>query len=276
MSAKGVDSMKTGTKFCLGFVAAILILGNPANNPADQNNGVIRTETSLVEISVVAQDSSGRAVTDLSRNDFTLYDNGKPVPIDEFSAVSLRRGPAEKLPPNTFSNRVGGQPIITVVLLDGLNTSFQDQSWARTEVVQFLEKLRPEDRVGIMLLGEHLYVLQNFTSDPQLLLAALRNAPVRNPREVGGSAAPPSNPEEADQASVNVMGSPVPSSVDPATTANVAAASSASSAAAGAAAGFAGEAADMARMEAIMNQFQAHTSAFFQVDSVQRTLDALI
>jgi len=272
--------MKTGTKFCLGFVAAILILGNPANNPADQNNGVIRTETSLVEISVVAQDSSGRAVTDLSRNDFTLYDNGKPVPIDEFSAVSLRRGPAEKLPPNTFSNRVGGQPIITVVLLDGLNTSFQDQSWARTEVVQFLEKLRPEDRVGIMLLGEHLYVLQNFTSDPQLLLAALRNAPVRNPREVGGSAAPPSNPEEADQASVNVIGAP--SSVDLASAQQAAisaaanAGSSAGAAAAGAAAASAGEAADMARMDAIMTQFQGHTSAFFQVDSVQRTLDALI
>src|SRR5579859_2862281 len=276
MSEKGDDSMRTGTKFCLGFVAAILMFSNPANQHAFQDNSVIRTETRLVDISVVAQDSGGRAVTDLSRNDFQLYDNGKPVPIDEFSAVSLQHAPAEALPPNTFSNRVGAQPIITVVLLDGLNTSFQDQSWARTEVVRFLEELRPEDRVGIMLLGEHLFVLQNFTSNPQLLLAALRNAKNRNPKEVEGSAAPQSNPEEADQASVNVMGSPVPSSVDPATTANVAAASSASSAAAGAAAGFAGEAADMARMEAIMNQFQAHTSAFFQVDSVQRTLDALI
>ena len=154
-------------------------------------------------------------MTDLSRNDFTLYDNGKPVPIDEFSAVSLQRAPAETLPPNTFSNRVGGQPIITVVLLDGLNTSFQDQSWARTEVVRFLEKLRPEDRVAIFMLGEHLYVLQNFTSDPQILLAALRNAKIRNPREVAGSAPPQSNPDEADTASVNVMGSPVSASVDP-------------------------------------------------------------
>ncbi|MHB8653744.1 MAG: VWA domain-containing protein [Terriglobia bacterium] len=270
--------MKTGTKLFLGFVAAILMFGNPANQHAFQDNGVIRTETRLVDISVVAQDSSGRAVTDLSRNDFQLYDNGKPVPIDEFSAVSLQRAPVEALPPNTFSNRVG-VPIITVVLLDGLNTTFQDQSWARTEVVQFLEKLRPEDRVAIFMLGEHLYVLQNFTSNPQILLAALRNAKVRNPREVEGSAPTQSNPDEADQASVNVMGSPVPSSVDPGNNSNVAisaAQGAAAGPAAGAAAGFAGEAADMAQMEAIMNQFQAHTSAFFQVDSVQRTLDALI
>jgi len=272
--------MKTVRKCFLGFVAAILMFGNPANKHAYQDNGVIRTQTSLVEISVVAQDSSGRAVTDLSRNDFTLYDNGKPVPIDEFSAVSLQRAPAETLPPNTFSNRVGGQPIITVVLLDGLNTSFQDQSWARTEVVRFLEKLRPEDRVGIMMLGEHLYVLQNFTSNPQILLAALRNAKVRNPREVAGSAPPPPNPDEADSASVNVMGSPVPASVDPSgqggATSNAALAPIASSAAAGAAAGLAGEAVAMAQQEAIMNQFLGHESAYFQVDSVQRTLDALI
>lgn len=276
--------MRNTSKCLLWFVTAMVMFGNSANNHAEQENGVIRTETRLVEISVVAQDSRGHVVTDLSRNDFTLYDNGKQVPIDEFSAVSLRGAPAEMLPPNTFSNRVGGQPIITVVLLDGLNTSFQDQSWARTEVVRFLEKLRPEDRVAIFLLGEHLYVLQNFTSDPEILLAALRNAKVRNPREVEGSAPPQSNPDEADTASVNVLGSPVPSSVDPSSNGSPAAsppssgagASAASSAAAGAAAGLAGEAAAMAQMQAVMNQFQGHTSAFFQVDSVKRTLDALI
>lgn len=267
--------MKTGAKVFLGFVAAILMFGNPANQHAFQNNSVIRVETRLVEISVVAQDSSGRAVSDLSRNDFTLYDNGKPVPIDEFSAVSLQRAPAEALPPNTFSNRLGALPIITVVLLDGLNTSFQDQTWARTEVVRFLEELRPEDRVGIMLLGEHLSVLQNFTSDPQLLLAALRNANIRNPREVAGSAAPQSI-DEADTASVNVMGNSAQAQGASSPAPGQTATSAAAGASLGAAAGAAGEAAAMAQMEAIMNQFQGHESAFFQVDRVQRTLDALI
>jgi VWFA-related protein len=275
--------MKCGAVLLLSFLAMLAASANLAQEKAGQGEAVMRVETHLVEISVVAQDSSGRAVTDLSRNDFTLYDNGRPVPIDEFSAVSLQRAPAATLPPNTFSNR-GVPPIITVVLLDGLNTSFQDQSWARTQVVRFLEELRPEDRVGIMLLGEHLYVLQNFTSDPKVLLAALRNAPVRNPREVEGSAPPQSNPDEADAASVNVMGSALSSSVSPETqVSNAALSSSASSASSGAAAagsgssiGFAAEAAAMAEMEAIMNQFQGHESAHFQVDSVQRTLDALI
>lgn len=275
--------MKWGAVLLLSFLMTLSASDFSAQEKTSEGGSVLRVETRLVEISVVAQDSGGRAVTDLSRNDFTLYDNGKPVSIDEFSAVSLQRAP-ETLPPNTFSNRVGGTPIITVVLLDGLNTTFQDQSWARSEVVQFLEKLRPEDRVAIFMLGEHIYVLQNFTSSPQLLLAALRNAKVRNPREVGGSAPPQSNPDEADAASVNVMGSPVPSSVDPSgqgsaapsTPSSGAGASAASGAAAGAAAGSAGAAAAMAQMEAVMNQFQGHESAYFQVDSVKRTLDALI
>jgi VWFA-related protein len=264
-----------------GFVAAIVMTGDSATIRATKSEATLRVETRLVEISVVAQDSKGRAVTGLSRDDFKLYDDGKPVSIDVFSAASLKRAPAETLPPNVFSNRAGGQPIITVVLLDGLNTAFQDQAWARTEVVRFLKELRPEDRVAIFLLGEHLNVLQNFTSDPQLLLAALKHAPVRNPREVDGSAPPQSDWDEADLASVNVMGSPVPSSVDPATvpgftTSVPSSGAGTSSPASGAAIGAAAVAAAMAQMEAIMNQFQEHQSAFFQVDSVQRTLDALI
>jgi VWFA-related protein len=266
----------------LGMVAAST---DSAQEKAGRDEAILRVETRLVQVSVVARDSKGQAIKNLTKDDFELYDNGKEVPIDVFSGLSITPTAPEALPPNVFSNRVqGAQPSVTVVLLDGLNTAFQDQAWARTQVVRFLQELRPEDRVGIMLLGEHLYVLQNFTSDPQLLLAALRHAPTRNPRELGGSAAPESNWDEADQASVNVAGSPVSTSVDPSTMAYVTPPSSgaggtssaASGAATGAAMGAAGEEAAMMFMEALMNQFQGHQSAFFGIDRVQRTLDALI
>ena len=273
--------MKTGTMRFLGFVAAIVMMGNSATIRATKDEATIRVETRLVQVSVVARDSNGHAIQNLTKDDFKLYDNGKEVPIDVFSGLTITPTAPEALPPNVFSNRVqGAQPSVTVVLLDGLNTSFQDQSWARTEVVRFLRELRPEDRVAIFLLGERLYVLQNFTSDPQLLLAALRHPAIRNPREVDGSAPPQSNWDEADLASVNVMGSPVPSSVDPATvpgftTTIPSSGAGTSSPASGTAIGAAAEAAAMAQMEAIMNQFQEHQSSFFGIDRVQRTLDAL-
>jgi VWFA-related protein len=278
--------MKTATMMFLGFVAAIVMIGNSASIRATKTEAIIRVETRLVQVSVVARDSKGQAVQNLTKDDFKLYDNGKEVPIDVFSGLTITPTAPEPLPPNVFSNRVqGAQPSVTVVLLDGLNTSFQDQAWARTQVVRFLEELRPQDRVAIFLLGEHLYVLQNFTSNPQLLLAALKNAKVRNPREVEGSAPPQSNWDEADQASVNVIGSPVPSSVNPGTvpglttstpSSGAGASSGASGAAMSAAIGAAAAAAAMAQMEAIMNQFQEHQSASFMIDRVERTLDALI
>jgi VWFA-related protein len=279
--------MKTGTMMFLGFVAAILMIGNSATIRATKDEAIIRVETRLVQVSVVARDSNGHAIQNLTKDDFELYDNGKEVPIDVFSGLTITPTAPEALPPNVFSNRVqGAQPSITVVLLDGLNTTFQDQAWARAEVVRFLEELRPEDRVAIFLLGEHLYVLQNFTSDPQLLLAALRNAKIRNPREVEGSAAPGSI-DEADQASNNVMGpgSPVagPQAASPEAAVQQLTASLPQGPAAGAAAaalgpsiGAAAAAAAEAEMEQTMLQFQQHQSAFFGVDRVQRTLDALI
>ena len=241
----------------LSLVTGKVMIATPVSTRATEHEATLRVETRLVEVNVVARDAKGQAVKNLTKEDFRLYDNGKEVPIEVFSGLPTTPTAVEPLPPNVFSNRVqGALPSVTVVLLDGLNTSFHDQSWARTQVVRFLEELRPEDRVAIFLLGERLDVLQNFTSDPHLLLAALRNAPIRNPREVEGSA-PPQSIDEADQASINVMGG-------------------LQGGGAGASMGAAGEAAAMAAMEQTMLQFQQHESGFFSNDRTQRTLDALI
>jgi VWFA-related protein len=273
----------------LSFLAMLAASANSAQEKAPNDEAVLRVETRLVEVSAVARDSKGQAIKNLTKGDFKLYDNGKEVPIEVFAGLPATPTAVETLPPNVFSNRVqGAVPSVTVVLLDRLNTSFEDQSWARTEVTRFLEELRPEDRVAIFALGDHLDVLQSFTSNPQILLAALRNAKIRNPREVGASAPPQSDPGEADQSSVSVMGTPIASSVDPSTvpgfttstsatsSPGAGSSSSASGAAAGAAEGAAGAASAMLFMQSLMNQFQGHQSSYFEVDRVQRTLDALM
>ena len=280
--------MKTGTMMFLGFVAAILMLGPGATTRAAKNEAILRVETRLVEVSVVARDSNGQAIRNLTKDDFKLYDNGKEVPIEVFAGLPAAPTAVEPLPPNVFSNRVpGALPSVTVVLLDGLNTSFHDQSWAQSEVVRFLEELRPEDRVAIFSLGEHLDVLQSFTSNPQLLLAALKNAKIRNPREVGGSAPPPLDFGEADQAAVNVMGpgfdttavaQQVSSGVPPGMSSPGASASSGASsgAAIGASMAAQAEVVAMENAEILMQQSLQHQSDFFSNDRMQRTLDALI
>lgn len=266
------------------LVTTAALAANPGTGGTIKDRAVIRVETHLIEINVVAQDSGGHAIKGLTRDDFKLYDNGKEVPIDLFSVLSITPAPTAPLPPNTFSNRVqGAPPSVTAILLDGINTSFQDQTWARKEVVRFLEELEPRDRAAIFLLGDRLYTLQTFTSDPKLLLAALRNAKATNPKEIEASA-PPQPIGDFDPASNNISGTAPPAGLQAAQqqlNASVpqgAGGASGSSGGAGAASGSMGgaaAAAAQAQMVQTMMQFQQHESAFFGVDRVQRTMDAL-
>ena len=101
-----------------------------------QETNLLRVNTRLVEVDVVVH-SKGQAVVDLSQDDFTVFDNGKPQKIAAFSVLSSRTtgGGSIPLPAGTVSNRlnpVGREPAgVTVVLYDMLNTVPEDQSYGR-------------------------------------------------------------------------------------------------------------------------------------------------
>jgi len=265
--------MKARVVLLSGLCALLAVAGDLADEHsqnATKGESVLRVETRLVEVNVVAQDSKDRAVTDLTRDDFTVLDNGKKVPIAVFSAISVETAPAAPtLPPNTFTNRIGGRQApsnVTVILLDGLNTLYEDQTWARAEVVRLLEKLQPQDRVAIYLLGDHVYILQDFTSDPKILLAILKKAKSRPPKELAGSAGPEATAGAAQSQDLTAASDQVragstsgPGSAGPNTT--------------GLQLGSATNA--QASEEAIFTSFEQHESSFFVVDRVGRTVDAL-
>jgi hypothetical protein len=50
-----------------------------------QQSHELKVTTRLVQVTVVAQDSKGRAVTDLTRDDFELTDRGKPQTVSLFT-----------------------------------------------------------------------------------------------------------------------------------------------------------------------------------------------
>jgi VWFA-related protein len=140
---------------------------------------VLRSETQLIQISVVVQDKKGEPVKDLKQTDFELLDKGKPVPIAFFSVESADKveRTTVKLPPNVFSNRLGARgdapTSVTAIVIDGLNTTLMDQTYARGEILKFLKQLRPEDRVGLYSLGSGLRVIHDYTTDTASLLKIL-------------------------------------------------------------------------------------------------------
>lgn len=146
---------------------------------AAQEAPIIKVNTQLVEVNVIVRAKNG-PVADLTKDDFAIFDRGKKRDIAVFSVSSVHalRKPGAPLAPNSFTNRLERREetptTVTVVLLDGLNTPFTDQAYARTEVIKFLSQIGPQDRVAVYSLGMTLRVLQDFTGDTQRLMRAIR------------------------------------------------------------------------------------------------------
>lgn len=154
----------------LGLLGFLPLLAAP------QEPAVFQSGTHLVEVEVVVRNQNG-PVPGLTRDDFSLFDQGRPQPIAIFHArASDPPGPAP-LPLGAVSNRTDsrGQPLngATVVLLDQLNTRIDLKGYERTQTVKLLRALAASDRVALYALGNNLHILQDFSDDPQKLIDAL-------------------------------------------------------------------------------------------------------
>jgi VWFA-related protein len=170
---------------CLAFSSALLLSATPlsaqapASSPPIQTGkteAVIRSSTRLVEINVLVHDKKGNPVRGLTKEDFTLLDQGQ---LQNISLVYSDAGApavsasAAPLPPNVYTNRSVVPGNVSVILFDALNTTIQDQQYARDQVIKVLRQLSPEDHVAIYLLTRRLQILHDFTFDLNVLLHAV-------------------------------------------------------------------------------------------------------
>ncbi len=166
-----------------------------ANSNAEQMQApsppVLKVTTRLVLVDVVVTDGSGRPVTDLKQTDFEVRENGKPQKVVAFAfqpppPPPVPGKPAYKpfaLSPGVFTNLRNlngevGPP--TILLIDGLNTPFKDQPYMRQQLVKYLEHLEPGRNIAIYTLGTRLRMIQDFTSDPDLLHEAIKKISVQS------------------------------------------------------------------------------------------------
>jgi VWFA-related protein len=157
----------------------------------------------LVEVGVIVRDKNG-AVANLTKDDFAVFDRGKPQQISIFSAdaaAAAQQPPQQALPPNTFSDvphfGITAPRSVTIVLLDNLNTLYDSSPesqyestpfWvedhalqnAKSHLIEFIKQLAPQDRVAIYGLHHSLYVLCDFTSNHDQLLDILKNYDARS------------------------------------------------------------------------------------------------
>ena len=116
-------------RFCvIALAVGAAILG--AAGAARAQDDVIKTETSLVQLSVGVVDKQGHSITNLSPNDFVIYENGERRPIVHFE-------PADA-------------PFSLVMMLDTSGSTVTFRQQIQGAALRFLDALRPEDRVAVI------------------------------------------------------------------------------------------------------------------------------
>jgi VWFA-related protein len=162
--------------------------------PAEVPTITIRTSTRLVVVDVVVTDKNGQPITGLKPEDFTVEENGKKQKIAIFTPPGANQAGPQPPPPGILSNhpeflKPAGVP--TVLVLDAANSSFKDQAYGRTQMLKYaLEQNQAGKPIAVMTLTDQLRVLQNFTTDPKILIAAINSLHPESPILQAGAPVP--------------------------------------------------------------------------------------
>ena len=163
---------------CL-FAASLFVTSLGSAQNAAESSATLHANANLVVVDVVVTDSHQNPVHGLSVTDFSVAENGKAQTIKTFEEHVATEGvklpPMPKLEPGTFTN-YSPTPVsgaLNILLLDRLNTPMKDQPVVREQVLKYLKEARSGTRIAIFGLNTQLRLLQGFTSDPEVLRAAL-------------------------------------------------------------------------------------------------------
>ena len=113
-----------------------------------------RSRSGVWYLNVIALDSQGRPVNDLTADDFQVSDAGKPQKIAFFRHNDGRPRLATALQPNEHSNRTGLEtPHATVILFDLLNLGFGSRGIISHQLAHDLEPLETAGSLYLYLLN---------------------------------------------------------------------------------------------------------------------------
>ena len=138
-----------------------------------------RVQVEAIEIDASVTDARGNVVTDLTKDEFEILENGRPQTITSFGLVNLPRARAERplfaanaIEPDVQSNNQG-EGRLYVIALD--QVTGQQILRTRRFVRRFIEQyFGPNDLGAVVFLGraDHSKA-QGLTSNPRLLLQSV-------------------------------------------------------------------------------------------------------
>ena len=141
-----------------------------------------KAQAELVLVHAVVRNNSGH-VPNLKKEDFTVLDNGRPREITVLEEVRQGRGRVEtQSTPGIFTNTLKGareRNNLAIIALDTVTTPVLRQTQVRKQLLSYLaQAVQGDTMVGLVLLrGDGVHVIHDFTADPKILAQALRQLP---------------------------------------------------------------------------------------------------
>ncbi len=160
---------------------AVCLLAAPAAQQQRPPAPTFRSTTQYVAVDVIVTDSSDRVITDLTRDDFIITEQGRPQTIEDFSFVSV---PLESRtidlevppPPPSDVGSNASQPRASramAFVIDDQLLRPQDLIPLRRTMVQFLQQLSSDDQVAVTYISRS-DLSQDFTNDIGRLIENVR------------------------------------------------------------------------------------------------------
>jgi VWFA-related protein len=144
--------------FIIVFTSLALSEAAPASLSQDSQKHVeqepVRLNATLIQVPAVVTDHTGKFVGDLSRDEFTLSEDGKRQDISLFATVK--------------------QPFSAAVVLDTSNSAQDRLKAIQNAAVSFTSQLRSGDRMMVLSFDNEVRQLTDFTGDPAELEHAIK------------------------------------------------------------------------------------------------------
>ena len=136
-------------------IAALMMVALAAAQEPSPRQPTFRSGSRAVPVYVTVADKSGRLLTDLTQDDFEIYDNGKKQTITLFES--------------------GVQPITLVMMLDRSGSMVSNFRLVRSAAEQFVAQLLPGDKARIGSFANRIQLdPRDFTSSQHDLIEILR------------------------------------------------------------------------------------------------------
>lgn len=127
-----------------------------ATPPAEPDElETLKTETDLVTVPLIATSRDGLYITDLRREEFTISEDGVPQQIAFFGKVAA--------------------PFHVVLMLDTSSSTKDHLRLIQNAAFAFVQQLQPVDRVKVISFDDKVKDLNEFTSDREVLRAAINS-----------------------------------------------------------------------------------------------------